>query len=202
LIGALVLGRYVMPTLFRGAAHLETDGVLAALAIGLCFLFAGASAAAGLAPIVGAFAAGLVLDEVHVRPFGHASKHDLADLVRPIVAALAPVFFVVTGMKVDLGMLSLETLALTVVLAIAAAAGKLVAGLGAPKLDWLTIGIGMLPRGEVGLIFAATGAAITVEGQPLIDDEVYAAIVVLVAVTTLVAPPWLAVRLRRSVGTK
>ena len=91
LLGALLLGRYVMPTVFRVAARLTTDGVLAALAIGVCCLSAGASAAAGLAPIVGAFAAGLVLDEVHVRPFGLESKHDLADLVRPIVAVLAPV---------------------------------------------------------------------------------------------------------------
>jgi Kef-type K+ transport system membrane component KefB len=196
LIGALLLGRYVMPSVFRVAARLSTEGVLTALAIGCCFLFAGASALAGLAPIVGAFAAGLVLDEIHVRPFGHESKHDLHELVRPVVAVLAPVFFVVTGTKVDLGAIGWGTAGIALALSVVAVAGKLVAGFGAPKLDWLTIGIGMVPRGEVGLIFASAGAAILVEGRPLIDGAVYAGVVLMVAATTLVAPPWLAWRLR------
>ena len=70
LVGALVLGAYFMPSVFRFASRLRTQDVLAAVAIGLCLLLAGISGAAGLAPIVGAFAAGLILDEVHVRPFG------------------------------------------------------------------------------------------------------------------------------------
>jgi Kef-type K+ transport system membrane component KefB len=199
LVGALLLGAYVMPGVFRLASKLRTPDVLAGVAIGLCLLLAGVSGAAGLAPIVGAFAAGLILDEVHVRPFGHRSAHDLTEIIGPIVAVMAPIFFVRTGMMVQLGGIGTEPLLLALALTVVAVVGKLVAGLGVRggTADKLTVGIGMVPRGEVGLIFANVGAGIQFEGKPLIAAGVYAAIVLMVMATTVVTPPWLAQRIRQ-----
>lgn len=199
LIGALLLGAYVMPGVFRFASKLRTQDVLAAVAIGLCLLLAGVSGAAGLAPIVGAFAAGLILDEVHVRPFGRKSAHDLTEIIGPIVAVMAPIFFVRTGMMVKLGGMGTEPLLLALALTVVAVIGKLLSGLGVRggTADKLTVGIGMIPRGEVGLIFANVGAGIKFEGKPLIAAGVYAAIVLMVMATTVVTPPWLAQRIRQ-----
>jgi Kef-type K+ transport system membrane component KefB len=199
LVGALVLGAYVVPGVFRAASKLRTQDVLAAVAIGLCLLLAGVSGEAGLAPIVGAFAAGLILDEVHVRPFGKTSAHDLTEIIGPIVAVVAPIFFVRTGMMVQLSGIGTEPLFLAFAMTIVAIVGKLVAGLGVrgKTADRLTVGIGMVPRGEVGLIFANVGAGIRFEGKPLIAAGVYAAIVLMVMASTVVTPPWLAQRLRQ-----
>lgn len=202
LVGAFLLGQYVMPGVFRTASKLRTTDVLAAAAIGLCLLLAGAAGAAGLAPIVGAFAAGLILDEVHVRPFGRRSAHDLSELVGPIVAVMAPIFFVRTGMLVQLGGIGTGPLLLALALTVVAVIGKLVSGLGVrgQGIDRLTVGIGMVPRGEVGLIFANVGAGIVYQGSPLISAGTYAAIVLMVMATTVVTPPWLAQRIRATAG--
>jgi Kef-type K+ transport system membrane component KefB len=197
LVGSFMLGRYVMPRVFRIAANFTTDGVLSALSIAVCLAFAGTSAVAGLAPIVGAFAAGLILDEVHVRPFGSETKHELAELIRPIVATLAPIFFVRTGLSVDFRGASAHVFYLAALLGVAAVAGKLVAGLGArgKGLDRLLVGIGMLPRGEVGLIFADAGARIRVGDHPLIEGPIYMALIFVIMGTTVAVPPWLSRRL-------
>jgi Kef-type K+ transport system membrane component KefB len=151
----------------------------------------------GLAAIVGAFAAGLSLDEVYVRPYGKESKHDLAEMVKPMVAVLAPIFFVRTGMAVDFAQLDAGALLLAGALTVVAIAGKLAAGIAAGRgMDRLAVGIGMVPRGEVGLIFAGAGAASTVDGAPLLGGGTFAALVLMVAATTFVTPPWLALRLR------
>ena len=199
LLGSLLLGAYVMPGFFRASSKLRTPGVLGAISIGLCLLLAGLAAVAGLAAIVGAFAAGLILDEVHVQPFGKKSKHDLSELVAPIVAVVAPIFFVRTGMLVQLAGTTVDALLLAGGLSVVAILGKLVAGLGVrgSQGDRMTVGIGMIPRGEVGLIFANVGHSIVVDGHPLIEPGVYMAVVLMVMVTTVVTPPWLAVRLRK-----
>jgi Kef-type K+ transport system membrane component KefB len=172
--------------------------VLGAVSIGLCFLFAGLAGLAGLAPIVGAFAAGLILDEVHVRPFGVDSMHKLEEFVSPIVAVFAPIFFVRTGMQVELGGVTGMTLLLAGALTVAGVGGKLLAGLGArgPGADRWAVGIGMIPRGEVGLIFADAGARLMTGGRPVIEPSIYSALVLMVMATTLAAPPWLARRIR------
>ena len=199
LVGSLLLGAYVMPSMFRAASKLKTPDVLGAVVIGICLFFAGVAGKAHLAPIVGAFAAGLVLDEVHVRPFGKASVHHLSEIVAPIVAVMAPVFFVRTGMMVQFKTVGLESLALALVLTVVAVIGKLICGIGVRKggIDRLTVGIGMVPRGEVGLIFANVGANIQNSGTPLISPGIYAAIVMMVMATTIITPPWLAQRIRK-----
>ncbi|MFW5876545.1 MAG: cation:proton antiporter [Myxococcota bacterium] len=198
--GSLLLGTYLMPGVFRGASKLRTPGVLGALSIGLALLLSGLAAWAGLAAIVGAFAAGLILDEVHVKPFGNRSVHDLSELVEPIVAVLAPIFFVRTGMAVELGGADWSALGLAGLLTVAAIVGKLVSGFGVRGKEggdrWM-VGIGMVPRGEVGLIFADVGRRIITDGTPLIDSGTYMAVVLMVMVTTMITPPWLTRRIRR-----
>nr|MDQ3817869.1 cation:proton antiporter [Acidobacteriota bacterium] len=102
LFGAVILGLYVTPHIFRSAGRLEVRGVLLALSFSFCFLLAWVAAMAGLAPIVGAFAAGLVLDEVHFETFPERGKHDLLALITPVSTVLVPIFFVLMGLRVDL----------------------------------------------------------------------------------------------------
>ena len=125
----------------------------------------GVAGHAGLAPIVGAFAAGLILDEVHVRPFGKTSTQHISELIAPIVAVMTPLFFVRTGMMVQLDNLGTESLLLALVLTIVAIIGKLIVGIGVRQkgIDRLAVGIGMVPRGEVGLIFANVGSGIMLQ---------------------------------------
>jgi Kef-type K+ transport system membrane component KefB len=200
-VGALAIGLWAFRRVYRVAAVLRAPHVLGALSVAACLLLAGASAAAGLAAIVGAYAAGLLLDDVSVRPFDDdagTGVHKVETFVAPIVAVFAPVFFVRTGMNVKLSGLDGSTIALTVVLVVTAIAGKLLSGFGVrgKGTDRLTIGLGMLPRGEVGLIFADAGARLAPGGTPLLSPGVYAALVMAVFVTTLVAPPALLARIR------
>jgi Kef-type K+ transport system membrane component KefB len=191
LFGALVLGLQLSPRLFRLVAALRVRGVLLATALAFCFTLAYLAAAIGLAPIVGAYAAGLVLEDVHFRHFVDR-RESLAELVHPLSSFLVPVFFVLTGMRVTLDALGrTEVLGLGAALTAAAIVGKLVAGLGAigPRLDRLSIGIGMVPRGEVGLIFANIGLGLAVAGERVVDEALYAAVVMMVLVTTMITPP-------------
>ena len=118
---------------------------------------------------------------------------------------LVPVFFVVIGMRVDLAALGRgDVLGLAVALTVAAILGKQacgLGGLGAP-LDRWSIGLGMVPRGEVGLIFANLGLGLSVRGEPVVDPALYAAVIVMVLLTTLVTPPALKWSLGRSSGAK
>ncbi|MDB4947049.1 MAG: Na(+)/H(+) antiporter [Labilithrix sp.] len=207
-VGALAIGLYVFRGAYRVASVLRAPHVLGALSVAGCLALAGTSALAGLAPIVGAYAAGLLLDEVSVRPFTDqqgSGVHKVDTFVSPIVAVFAPIFFVRTGMSVQLGGLDASSLLLTLVLVVTAFAGKLVSGLGVRgggRTDRLLVGLGMTPRGEVGLIFADVGARLVVGGVPLFSVGVHAALVAAVFVTTLAAPPALAARIRALQGAR
>ena len=199
--GAIVLGPWVSRRLFRVASYLQIRGLLLAMSLAFCFGLAALAGAVGLAAIVGAFAAGLVLDEVAYRPLRSREPHGLEEQIHPIAAFLVPVFFVVTGAKIDLRVFAdPSTLWLAAMLTVAAVAGKQVCGLAAvgKGLDRLSIGVGMIPRGEVGLIFAAVGAALVLpDGTPVVDARTNAAIVVMVFATTLLTPPVLSWSLGR-----
>jgi Kef-type K+ transport system membrane component KefB len=191
LFGALSLGVALSPWLFKFASRLRGSGVLLATALVFCFTLAWLASAIGLAPIVGAYAAGLILEDLHYRDFAKEERQ-LENLVRPISSFLVPVFFVLMGMRVDLTTLMRpEILGLAAALTIAAVLGKQACALGAmgARLDWLSIGIGMIPRGEVGLIFANIGLTLVVRGERIIDAATYSAVVIMVMVTTLITPP-------------
>jgi Na+:H+ antiporter len=201
LVGALVVGRALSPRVFGLAGRLRGQGVLLITALVLCFLLAYVASVVGLAPIVGAYAAGLVLEEAHYVELVGRSGRSLQDLVRPIATFLVPVFFVVMGMRVRLETFAhLEILGLAGLLTVAAILGKqacALGGLGAP-LNKLAIGIGMIPRGEVGLIFANLGLGLTLHGVPVVDQGIYSAVVIMVVVTALITPPALVWSFRRS----
>jgi Kef-type K+ transport system membrane component KefB len=195
LIGSLVVGVTLSSRLFAFASRLRARGVLLPLGLAFCFLFATAANAVGLAAIVGAFAAGLVLEDTHFRDFVSRGERSMRELVNPISAFLSPVFFIVMGMRTDVRALSdPRVLALATALTLAAVLGKQVSSIGVfgLKADRLTVGLGMIPRGEVGLIFANVGAGLTISNQPVIDSATFSAIVIMVVVTTFMTPPALA----------
>ena len=196
LAGSILIGHFMMPRVLRVAGRLYARGVLLTLAISLCLALAWAAAKAGLAPIVGAFAAGLILDEVHYKPAGGRKERDLADLLQPVSAVLVPIFFVLMGLKVDLRFFThVGILGFAMVLTLAAIVGKQICALGVtePGLNRLAIGVGMIPRGEVGLIFAGIGATLMLSSpngpsRPVIDSAVFSAVVIMVIITTLITP--------------
>jgi Kef-type K+ transport system membrane component KefB len=208
LLVALVVGHYIAPRIFHGAGRLESRGVLLALSFAFCFLLAWAASLVGLAPIVGAFAAGLVLDEVHFETFPERGKHDLQKLITPVSTIFVPVFFVVMGLRVDLRAFAQPNLmGFAAVLTLAAILGKQICSLAVieRKLNRLAVGLGMIPRGEVGLIFAGLGTTLFLPNaqgtrEPIIGAGTFGVIVVMVVITTLLAPPALKWALGRKVG--
>ncbi len=192
LFTALALGIALSRRIFGLAARLRGSGVLLATALIFCFGLAYLASLVSLAPIVGAYAAGLILEEAHFRPFVERGEQQIEHLLHPLSALLVPVFFVFMGMHVDLSAFGrVEVLGLSAVLTVAAIIGKQACSLGAigRKLDRLSIGIGMIPRGEVGLIFANIGLGLHVGGQRVVDEAVFSAVVIMVIVTTIVTPP-------------
>jgi Kef-type K+ transport system membrane component KefB len=196
---AILLGPPVSRRLYRAAGVLRVRGVLLAASLAFCFAIAALAHAVGLAPIVGAFAAGLVLDDLVVRDLASREDLPLDSQLKPIGEMLTPIFFVVTGAQVDLAAFGdTSTLALAGVLTLAAVVGKQACALAAfgPGVHRRSVGVGMIPRGEVGLIFAATGAQLVIGGVPVVTRDAYAAIVGMVIATTLMTPPLLAWSLR------
>src|SRR5947209_4453132 len=192
LAAALAAGHYVVPSLFRGAGRFEGRGVLVASAVAFCFLMAWVSSLVGLAPIIGAFAAGLVLDELHFEPFARRGERTLEELLAPVGALLVPVFFVLMGMKVDLRVFARpEVIGFALALTAAAVLGKQACALGAGRgVNRLAVGAGMVPRGEVSLIFVGAGATLALPGgQAVVGAATFGAVVIMVAATTLITPP-------------
>jgi Kef-type K+ transport system membrane component KefB len=192
LVLAVVLGARFTPQWFRRAAQLRTSGALLGLGLSFCFFLSWAASALGLAALVGAFAAGLVLEESHSEPFVRRGERPLGELLQPMTTFLVPVFFVLVGFRMNVGvLLNPAVLGLTLGLLAAAVLGKLacVAGVVTRGLSRVSVALGMMPRGEVTLVFAALGRTLRVGGTPLLDDRGYAALVGVVILTTLVTPP-------------
>jgi len=200
LVGAALLGRPASAALFRVVSYLQIRGVLLAAALAFCFLVSYLAALVGLHPIVGAFAAGLVLDEVICRDLASREQHGLEVQLHPISSFLVPVFFVYTGALVDLGAVSGDIMMLALALTVVAIVGKQACALVAfgQGVHRLSVGIGMIPRGEVGLIFATVGTSTMLAGRPVVSSGSYAAAVIMVMVTTLVTPMLLAWSLKRA----
>ncbi|MFN8544514.1 MAG: cation:proton antiporter [Candidatus Binatia bacterium] len=192
LVVSLALGVLFSRKLFSLASKLRTRGVLLAIGLAFCFLLSWLANLIGLAPIVGAFAAGLILEQVHYRDFVDRGEHGLEDLIHPISSFLVPIFFVVMGMRTDLRSFAQPgVLGLAVALTVVAILGKQACSLGVlgKGVDRLTVGIAMIPRGEVGLIFANIGLSLYVGGRRVIDDTTFSAVVVMVIMTTMMTPP-------------
>lgn len=190
LVGAIKLG----PQIVRFAANLmgRLDIVEAKMFTSYLFVMVLAWVAnlIGLATIIGAFAAGVVLSD------SYFSEHEtsngkfvgIRELIMPLEVILRPIFFILMGIQVKIeSFLSWQVVVVAAGLLVAAVIGKLASGFGARSgANRLLIGIGMMPRGEVGLVFAAIGRTLGV-----IDDAMFSAIVMMVMITTLMAPPML-----------
>jgi len=229
---SIVIGYYSAPHVGKMFSKIRRDrGTKLTMALVINFIGAVTANYIGLHYIVGAFAAGLVLDPVHFDLFkrpkssddldmvredidkididltafphlepvlnglkertlaishAHAHRH-IEDLIEPLVYFLAPMFFVLTGAKVDISMLfDLRVLGVAAIISIAAIVGKFVAGFAAGKgVDKTIVGLGMVPRGEVGLIFAAIGAGPKIGA---VTPKLYSVIVTMVIITTFLPP--------------
>jgi Kef-type K+ transport system membrane component KefB len=222
LAGAIIVGQFSAPYLGKIFAKIHTGvGMKFTLAISFCLVSAYLAQKIGLAPIVGAFAAGLVLDPVHFSYFKdpkvvndvkecikevpaeikekiervivpHAHRH-VEDLIEPIGFFLVPIFFVVTGINVKLETLfNLPILLIALGITLAAFVGKIVSGVVAGKVNKAIVGFGMIPRGEVGLIFAMIGKSLGI-----VSDEIFSSVVIMVILSTLLTPPILTYLLRK-----
>jgi Kef-type K+ transport system membrane component KefB len=178
------LGDRIARQLASGFRRLEPTQTRLLFALTLAFLMGWLANRIGLATIVGAFAAGLIVSDTHfpAREGVHGAPDE--SVHAPLEQIFAPVFFLLMGMQVNLSTFARPgTLAMAAALTAAAVAGKIVCGLAAGKTDRLSVGLGMVPRGEVGLIFASVGKALGV-----IDDALFSAVVIMVMVTTMMTP--------------
>ncbi|HBQ97990.1 MULTISPECIES: cation:proton antiporter [unclassified Roseofilum] len=195
LIGSIILGRLVMPYFMGLLNKLTTPGTLLIGGLIIAFIFAYIGAVIQLEAILGAFTAGLIL--------GETEKHrELEELVEPIGFMLVPIFFVTVGAETDLSVLNpavpsnREGLIIASFLVVVAIVGKVVSGFtlfGGEPVNRIAVGVGMIPRGEVGLVFAGVGSA-----SGVLPESLDAAIIVMVILTTFVAPPLLRVAFQQS----
>jgi Kef-type K+ transport system membrane component KefB len=190
LIGSILLGGVFNKTFAASVNLLKTRGNIIIPAFIFAFFMAFLGNAIHLEAILGAFAAGLVLDETDARD-------ELDELIKPIADLLVPIFFVAVGARADLGVLNpaipanREGLLIAGCLVLVAILGKLVTGwvvFGQPGINRLAIGVGMIPRGEVGLVFAGIGTA-----SGILDKPLEVSIIIMVILTTFLAPPFLRV---------
>ena len=185
LVVAVLAGRFAMPRLFDLVNRMRVRYVLLVAALAFALGLASLASLAGSALIIGAFAAGLVLS-------GTNQFDTIEREVKPVASVFAPIFFVSVGASVNLGLLNPATpearagLLIAGGLTLIAVLGKLVAGWAAPwaRIRRLVVGVGMVPRGEVGLIFADIGRR-----SGVLADEVFGAVLLMVMVTTFIAPP-------------
>lgn len=192
LVLGIVLGTRLTPEWFRRAARLRTQGTLLTVGLCFCFFLSWAASSIGLAALVGAFVAGLVLEDTHSEMFVRRGERPLNELLQPMTSLLVPIFFVLVGFRADVRAFAHPTtLAVPLALTLAAIAGKLLCGAGvlARGASKLTVACGMIPRGEVALVFAALGSTYKVGTRPLLDQNGYTAIVSVVILTTLITPP-------------
>jgi Kef-type K+ transport system membrane component KefB len=199
LVAAVIVGNFVAPRLFGVVDRMRVRGVLLVSAFSFALLFAALAAMAESAMIIGSFAAGIVLSSTN--------QFDLiAERIEPVADIFTPIFFVSVGASVDVTLFlpwsesfNPAVLAVGGALLVLAVIGKVASGYsvgyGRNKLSHLAIGVGMVPRGEVGLIFADIGLR-----RGILSSEVFSAVLIMVMLTTFIAPPLLKVIFRRTVG--
>lgn len=185
---AIVVGGLVAQPVFRFVDRIKGGGALGLFALAFAFLLAFLAQRSGSAMIVGAFAAGLILYKL-------PQRHDIEKSVTAMGHFFVPVFFASVGAAVDLrALMNPQSLMLGAALIVCGIIGKVVAGF-VPwwfRGDKLFVGIGMVPRGEVGLIFAQMGLA-----SGAVAAGEFGALMLMVLVTTFVTPPALVWRARR-----
>jgi Kef-type K+ transport system membrane component KefB len=222
LVGSIIVGQLLAPFLGKYLSKMQPgQDMKFTMAICFCLVLAFLAQQIGLAPIVGGFAAGLILVPSYFSAFKDPpvvddikeaiagldesakekilatmkqySNSHVEDLIRPVGWLTVPIFFVLIGMNVRLEtMLDLPVLLTALAITAVAFIGKMASGLVAGKVDKWIVGVGMIPRGEVGLIFAVMGKSMGV-----ITDEIYSMVVIMIILTTLCTPPILSYLLKR-----
>jgi Kef-type K+ transport system membrane component KefB len=185
LAGSILIGILAAPVTLRIVHRMKTRGMLFVFAFSFCLLLAYFAKVAGLAPIVGAFAAGLILSRTE-------HKEHIEERVRPVADLFVPIFFVMMGVIVDLRTLNpfiagnQQNILIALNLLAVAIIGKYFSGFSIPwsKVNRSLIGFGMIPRGEVGLIFASYGLT-----HKLIDKGLYTSVLIMIMLTTFLTPP-------------
>lgn len=191
LVAAIALGTRFAPVFIRYVGRMKSRGTLIVYSVLFAVGLAAMADLIGLAAIIGSFAAGLILAKTEQR------EH-LEERIRPVADLFVPIFFVTVGMKVQPAMLNPFAPGgqfwLALLLTVTAGATKLLTGLSVYQRGvrkW-PVAVGMIPRGEVGLIFAGIGLA-----SGVVTEDLYSALVVMVMLTTFVTPPWLKALYRR-----
>jgi Kef-type K+ transport system membrane component KefB len=181
LVGSIV----IVPKILHREKLWKSQGSIEGITTAIFFGGAGIAALVGLSPIVGAFAIGMAVASTRL-------IKQVEEYVHKLQIIFAPLFFAIIGAQVDLRGINLDVLLLAGILILIAIVTKMV-GCGLPSLIFLKdkskamrVGIGMVSRGEVGLIVAGVGAT-----SGVISGDVYTAIIVMVAVTTIITPIWL-----------
>ncbi|PZV08030.1 MAG: sodium:proton antiporter [Leptolyngbya sp.] len=198
LVGSIFIGRLLSPYFVMVVNQMRTRGQVIISSLIFAFVLAYIAAAIQLEAILGAFAAGLILAET--------SKHkEIEEQISPIADMLVPIFFIVVGARTDISVLNplnpenRAGLVIASFLVVVAILGKVITGFavfGQPGINRLAVGVGMIPRGEVGLVFAGVGAA-----SGVLSESLDAAIIVMVIFTTFLAPPLLRVVFKEDDGT-
>jgi Kef-type K+ transport system membrane component KefB len=183
LAGSLLVGIWCTPWVVRRLTRAGISNLKLVLGCMFAFVLAWLANAAGLATIVGAFAAGVILNDFFDKEMEGLS---LRELLTPVESLIVPLFFVWIGIQVKVEtLMNWKVLAMGLALTVVAVVGKVASGLVCPRrMKRLAVGFGMVPRGEVGLVFAGVGRSLGV-----IDDQLFSAVVLLVMATTLLAPP-------------
>lgn len=224
-VGSIVVGMKFHVSVGRLFAKISSgENMKIAFALGIGFSLAALASKVGLAEFVGAYCAGLFLTEVAFKDFAvprftEELEHVLAqekvelngkfielkktmvekhveEILMSFIAIATPVFFVTSGMKLDMWVLfKKESLFAILICSVLACAGKVVAGLAAVKGERLAVGISMIPRGEVGLIFAAIGQQVGV-----MTPEIFSMVMGTILVSTLITPLLLGRVLKRQVS--
>jgi Kef-type K+ transport system membrane component KefB len=192
IFAALLVGAvFLVPRILHVERLWKSKGSIEGLVTAAFFAAAGIAAFAGLSPIVGAFAIGMAVASTRV-------IKQIEEYVGKLEIIFAPLFFAIIGAQVDLRGVNVMVLYLTGVIVAVAVATKLV-GCGLPAMIFLKdrgkamkVGIGMVSRGEVGLIVAGVGAS-----AGALSADIYTAVIIMVAVTTIITPVWLKMAYRK-----
>lgn len=199
LSGAIFMGLKLAPLLGYYTTHTKLESWKLTMAIVFCLLLSYIANLIGLATIVGAFAAGLILREVRFKDL-KGGEHGIQEVMRPASFVFVPIFFLLIGMQIKLELFfDMHVLKVSLAITLAAIIGKQVCGLCALEkgLNRIAIGIAMIPRAEVTLIFAGIGKSIGV-----ISDTIFSALIIMVIITTLITPPALRLAMSGMPSTK
>ena len=194
---APAIAKILAPIIERLHKASTEPGLIPVAIVSLVLGFAALAHMIGAPELLGGFAAGIALSRRFFFPLGLTMKvnpefnKQMRHQMEPIIQLFTPIFFVMVGLSLDLSAVdwgSLFIWVFSLTLAVAAIASKLVAGLFVPENHYrrVALGMAMVPRGEIGLIFAELGRV-----AGIFDDEVYAGLVIIIAYTTLLAPFWI-----------